>query len=52
MSQPIPQEMPPAAQLMEMIFSPVPAQALAVAAKLGVADLLKEQAKSADELAQ
>jgi hypothetical protein len=52
MSQPIPQEMPPAAQLMEMIFSPVPAQALSVAAKLGVADLLKEQAMSADELAQ
>jgi hypothetical protein len=52
MSQPIQQEMPPAAQLMEMIFSPVAAQSLAVAAKLGVADLLKDQAKSADELAQ
>lgn len=51
MSQPILQEIPPAAQLMEMIFSPVPAQALSVAAKLGVADLLKDQAKSADELA-
>jgi hypothetical protein len=50
-SQPIAQEMPPAAQLMEMIFSPVPAQALSVAAKLGVADLLKDQAKSAGELA-
>jgi hypothetical protein len=42
MSQPIPQAIPPAAQLMEMIFSPVPAQALSVAAKLGVADLLKD----------
>lgn len=52
MSQPILQERPPAVQLMEMIFSPVPAQALSVAAKLGVADLLKDQAKSADELAQ
>jgi hypothetical protein len=52
MSQPIAQEIPPAAKLMEMIFSPVPAQALSVAAKLGVADLLKDQAKSADELAQ
>ncbi len=52
MSQLIAQEIPPAAQLMEMIFSPVPAQALSVAAKLGVADLLKDQAKSADELAQ
>lgn len=52
MSQPIHQEIPPAAQLMEMIFSPVPAQAISVAAKLGVADLLKDEAKSADELAQ
>jgi hypothetical protein len=52
MSQPILQEIPPAARLMEIIFSPVPAQALSVAAKLGVADLLKDQAKSADELAQ
>ena len=52
MSQPIAQELPPAAQLMEMIFSPVPAQALSVAAKLGVADLLTEKAKSAEELAQ
>src|SRR5215211_5789551 len=52
MSQPILQGIPAAAQLMDMIFSPVPAQALSVAAKLGVADLLKEQAKSADELAQ
>ncbi len=52
MSQPTPQEVSPAARLMEMIFSPVPAQALSVAAKLGVADLLKDQAKSADELAQ
>lgn len=52
MSQPIPQKIPPAAQLMEMIFSPVPAQALSVAAKLGVADLLTDQAKNADELAQ
>jgi hypothetical protein len=52
MSQTITQEIPPAAQLMEMIFSPVPAQALSVAAKLGVADLLKERAKDADELAQ
>jgi hypothetical protein len=51
MSQPIPQAIPPAAQLMEMIFSPVPAQALSVAAQLGVADWLKDQAKSADELA-
>ncbi len=52
MSQPLLQEMPPAAKLMEMIFSPVPAQALSVSAQLGVADLLKDQAKSADELAQ
>jgi hypothetical protein len=52
MSQPVLQEIPPAAKLMEMIFSPVPAQALSVAAKLGVADLLKDQAKTADELAE
>jgi hypothetical protein len=51
MSQPILQGIPAAAQLMEMIFSPIPAQALSVAAKLGVADLLNSQAQSADELA-
>ena len=51
MSQSMPEAIPPAAQLMEMVFSPVPAQALSVAAKLGVADLLKDQAKSAAELA-
>ena len=51
MSQSVLQEVPPAARLMEMIFSPIPAQALSVAAKLGVADLLTDQAKSADELA-
>ena len=45
-------EVPPAAQLMQMIFGSVITQAISVAARLGLADLLKDGAKSADELAQ
>jgi len=42
----------PAARLMQMIFGFVTSQAISVAARLGLADLLKDGAKSADELAQ
>src|SRR5262249_35413118 len=45
-------EVPPTAQLMQMIFAFMTSQAIAVAAKLGVADLLKNDAKSIEELAQ
>lgn len=45
-------EAPPAAQVMQMIFGFVTTQAISVAARLGLADLLKDGAKSADELAQ
>jgi hypothetical protein len=45
-------EVPPAAQLMQMIFGFVTTQAISVAARLSLADLLKDGAKSADELAQ
>lgn len=45
-------EVPPAAQLMQMIFAFMTTQAISVAARLSLADLLKDGAKSADELAQ
>ncbi len=45
-------EIPPAAQLMQMVFGFITSQAISVAARLGLADLLKDGAKSADELAQ
>ena len=45
-------EVPATAQLMQMIFGFMNSQAISVAAKLGVADLLTEGAKSADELAR
>jgi O-methyltransferase domain/Dimerisation domain len=47
-----PQEMPPSAQLLQMIFGFMNSQAISVAAKLGVADSLANGAKSADELAK
>jgi hypothetical protein len=46
-----PQQTPPAAQLMEMIFGFALSRSIAVAAHLGVADLLKDGPKSAHELA-
>jgi hypothetical protein len=52
MAQKDSQEAPPSAQLTEMIFGFMTSQAITVAAKLGVADLLKDEAKTADELAQ
>jgi len=45
-------EIPPAAQLMQMIFGFVTTQAISVAARLGLADLLNDGAKAVDELAQ
>lgn len=46
------QEPPPSAQLTQMIFGFMPAQAIATAAKLGIADLLKDGPRSVDDLAQ
>src|SRR4028118_1439454 len=42
---------PPAGKLLQMIDSFYVSQAISVAAKLGIADLLKDGAKSTDELA-
>lgn len=45
-------EIPPAAQLTQMIFGFMITQAISVVARLGLADLLKDGAKSTDELAR
>src|ERR1700710_2071392 len=45
-------EVPPAAQLMQMIFGFITTQAISVAARLNLADLLNNGAKSINELAQ
>jgi hypothetical protein len=45
-------DIPASAQLLPMIFGFMTAQAISVAAKLGVADLLGKGAKGVDELAQ
>lgn len=45
-------EAPPAAQLAQMIFGFMTSQAIATAAKLGVADALKDGPRNIDELAQ
>ncbi|MEO6562334.1 MAG: methyltransferase [Nitrosospira sp.] len=42
----------PTSQLMQMIFGFVTSQAISVAARLSIADLLKDGSKSIDELAQ
>ena len=52
MTQTSPQKAPPSAQLMEMIFGFALSRSIAVAAQFGVADLLKDGPKNADELAQ
>lgn len=52
MTQKSPQQAPPSAQLMEMIFGFALSRSIAVAAQFGIADLLKDGPKSADELAQ
>jgi len=45
-------DVPASAQLLPMIFGFMTSQAISVAAKLGVADLLATGSKTADELAQ
>lgn len=56
MSQPTsfqtPRDIPPSMAMLQMISAPWISQAIAAAAKLGIADLLKDGAKSSDELAQ
>jgi ubiquinone/menaquinone biosynthesis C-methylase UbiE len=47
-----PQEMPPAAIMTQMILSYMTTQAIYVAAKLGIADLLKDGPRSSAELAK
>lgn len=51
-TQRVSEDAPPSVQLTSMIFGFMTSQAISVAAKLGVADLLANGAKSADELAQ
>ena len=51
MSDQINQAPPPAAQLMQIMFGMIPTLAIGVAAKFGIADFLKDGAKTADELA-
>lgn len=51
-SKPVSTEAPPATQLMQMIFGFVTTQAISVAARLSLADLLKDGPKSIEELAQ
>lgn len=51
-TQRVPADAPPSARLMQMIFGFMTSQAISVAAKLNLADLLKDEAKTADELAQ
>jgi hypothetical protein len=52
MTQTSPKEIPPSAQLLEMIFGFTLSRSIAVAAQFGIADLLKPGPKTADELAQ
>jgi len=47
-----PEVVPAAAQLMPMIFGFMTSQAIAVVSKLGIADLLKDEPKNVEELAQ
>jgi hypothetical protein len=50
--QRVSQDVPPSVQLISMVFGFMTSQAISVAARLGVADLLADEAKSIDELAQ
>ena len=52
MPQASPQTMPPSAQLVEMIFGFMLSRSIAVAAHFKIADLLKDGAKTSDEMAQ
>ncbi|MEJ7588195.1 MAG: methyltransferase [Ferruginibacter sp.] len=46
------QQLPQPVQLMQMLFGFAASRAIGFAAELGIADLVKEEAKSAEELAQ
>lgn len=46
------QEIPPPVQLMQMLFGFAASRAIGVSAELGIADLLKDGPKTAEELAQ
>ncbi|ALD19918.1 methyltransferase [Hymenobacter sp. DG25A] len=46
------QQLPPPAQLMQMLFGFAASRAIGVAAELGIADLLQDGAQSAEELAR
>jgi hypothetical protein len=52
MAQQVPQEVPASAQLTQMIFGFMVAQAISTAAQFGVADQLKDGPRNADEIAQ
>ncbi len=52
MTDKTPQQAPPPARLLEMIFAFTLSRSIAVAAQFGVADILKDGPKSAEELAQ
>ena len=45
-------ELPPPVQLMQMLFGFAASRAIGVTAELCIADLLKDDAKTADELAR
>src|SRR5436189_6369270 len=50
-TQTAPQQIPPHGQMMQLAMGAFPAQAIYVAAKLGIADLVKDGGKTPDELA-
>ena len=52
MTQTVPQEVPPSARLMSLLFGFMTSQAISVAARLGVADLLKDGPKRVEEIAR
>src|SRR2546423_11812234 len=52
MSQQASQDAPASAQLLSLLFGFMTTQAIATAAKFGIADLLKDSPRTADELAQ
>ena len=51
MTETRPKQLPPSAQLIDMIFGFARSRAIAVAAQLKVADFLKNGPKTADEIA-
>jgi len=52
MAENIPQDMPPSAQMMQMVFGYMTSQAISVAAKFGLADQLKDGPRTVEDLAQ